>query len=1261
MPFVNRFLLNQNGAITYTGNTLGLSRSNTVGVPGTVDSIGAFTTIDTTQKFGLYPAGTTSNFQQNSSTALLNLPARSSVLYAELIWGGMYINNGVNLSSFLNDPVTLTTPLGSASIAPDPATAFEVLLSNSPPYPPGYAYVRSADVTSIVQTAGAGAYTTSGVVGTIVVPDPTSNHAMWTLAVAYADPSMPLRNLSIRVGAAVILSTSGPVSTVVTGFATPFQGPLDARAAISAQEGDANKNGDQARFGPTAATLTTLSGPNNFANNFFASQINNDAGLLDTSGTFGTRNQINGNPGSNIPAGRQGYDVTNVSLAGTLLNAQTSAVLQLTTSGDGYLVDSIGIQIDITQPILTIVKSASVSDAVVGDSITYTLTVRNTGSVTATNVQVTDGIDETASSFVAGSVTLNGTPLPGADPDTGVTVGSLAPGATAVITFKYKVTAVPFSGTLDDQGRVAYTYQPTPDSPVISTFVPSNIVRIPVYQPILTLVKSGSPSPVPLGGIVTYSLLVENSGNIAANVTIVDPIPAGSTYVPNSVTISGVPAPGENPVTGIAVGPVGPGESAVVTFEVQATSIPPAGTLVNQSTADYTYQPPDGRTLTGETPSNTVVIPVVAPVNPPIVPVEKSADASSAIIGQTVTFTVSVANESIGPIDNAVLTDTIPNGYAFVTGSVVVGGVPNPAANPASGIPLGTLASGATATVTFQLLVLSAPEPPVLTNEASLAFTYFGAPNSSASNPVDLEVLQPVIGLTKRASVTVAAVGDVVSYSVTATNTGNVAAAVTIVDPLNAYSSFVPDTARVDGILVPGADPTTGIAAGTVAPGGTVSVSYDVLLTSSPPDGQFDNQASAAFTFSSPSGATGSGTALSNLVTILETNPQLSVVKSASQTYALVGDRITYTIVVENVSAGPATNVVVTDDTTPGAVFVPGSLAVNGVPSAGNIAAGVSLGTLAPGQQAVLTFVEEVVSLNEPDYDVDDVATATFTSGGTTVASLSNLVVVSVANPSVTAIKRALTPFAFVGDEVLYEVDITITGNYNADIIWSDHLPEGSVFVENSLQLDGVPVPGANTQTRAFVGTVEANSTATVTFKLKVVSFPPGGVLVNQARLDLTFILPNGRIFTQTITTNPVTVPVLALASLVKRASVSTVTVGGSVRFELAVLNPNTQPIENVIVYDALAAGLQFVPGSLTVGGTALPPELTPSRIPIGAVPAGSTVIVAFQVLAAFAPPIPVVVNSASAGYELLLPNGSRLPQVALSNTVQVLIEEEEE
>ncbi len=88
--------------------------------PGTSDAIGAFSTLNTALQVGTYPPGTTLTFSQNSASANLNLPAGSTVLYAELTWGGGYSFGGQNVSGSRNNPITLTTPAGTSSVTPDP-------------------------------------------------------------------------------------------------------------------------------------------------------------------------------------------------------------------------------------------------------------------------------------------------------------------------------------------------------------------------------------------------------------------------------------------------------------------------------------------------------------------------------------------------------------------------------------------------------------------------------------------------------------------------------------------------------------------------------------------------------------------------------------------------------------------------------------------------------------------------------------------------------------------------------------------------------------------------------------------------------------------------------------------------------------------------------------------------------------------------------------------------------------------------------------
>lgn len=86
MAFVKRYSTLKKGGITFIGNTLGLSKLSNSNRAGFQGSIGAFTSLDTSLRVNDFPFGTTLNYLQNGSNAVLNLPTGSTVLYAELVW-----------------------------------------------------------------------------------------------------------------------------------------------------------------------------------------------------------------------------------------------------------------------------------------------------------------------------------------------------------------------------------------------------------------------------------------------------------------------------------------------------------------------------------------------------------------------------------------------------------------------------------------------------------------------------------------------------------------------------------------------------------------------------------------------------------------------------------------------------------------------------------------------------------------------------------------------------------------------------------------------------------------------------------------------------------------------------------------------------------------------------------------------------------------------------------------------------------------------
>ncbi|MUT64657.1 DUF11 domain-containing protein [Paenibacillus sp. NEAU-GSW1] len=717
MPFIVRFSGNDTGAVTFTGNTLGLSRSSTDGVPGTRDYIGAFTTIDTSMQFGSYPAGTTSDYNLNSASAVLRMPAESEVIYAELVWAGTYAVTGGtnNYFAFIDKSVTLTTPAGiTYNIAPDPSTA-QISHRNATDN-----YFRSANVTSQIQTGGAGVYTVGSVVGNIDLGNSTANSCGWTLCVIFRDPDMPFRNLSLNVGIVEIAFGSDPsVTTTLSGFVTPVEGAVHGRMALCAQDGDANKVGDQVLFGPDAANLTLLSGPNNFSNNFFASQINDDSGNLDTSGTFGERNQINGEPGTQIVGGRQSWDITNVDVSASLLNNQTSAEFQLRTTNDGYSVIAVGIFIDINSPRVTVGKEVDADIAELGQVLTYTVVISNTGTVSAETVFLLD-ILPNDTVFLPGSITVDGEPTPG-DPVAGISLGTLAPDDTIIVTYQAIVVSFPEDGLIRNEALVHFEYQSVAGGEINTGEIPSNEVITAITPPVprVEIDKTVNRTTAAPGDTVVYTIRVANTG---------------------LVTVTGIEV--SDPLLGFVetIAVLEPGQTVVITRSFTIPLDAANGSVISNVATVVSVEAPE------ESDSSEVIVvvpPVIPPVVPPPVTVGKSASLNEAAVGETITYTIVIVNRGTVPIIDLRLSDVLQQPLVFVPGSVKVNGRSQPGARPEQ-ILLGTIGPGEEITVSFSARPASLNEGEKVTNQAVASFRVEvnGPVFQVESNPVEVELTE---------------------------------------------------------------------------------------------------------------------------------------------------------------------------------------------------------------------------------------------------------------------------------------------------------------------------------------------------------------------------------------------------------------------------------------------------------------------------------------------------------------------------------------
>lgn len=829
MPILQRYSNIKNGGIAFIGNTLGLSKAPNTNTAGVRGSIGAFVSRDLSLQVNDFPPGTTLDYTKNGSAAQLTLPAGSNVLYAELVWGGLFRSTANNISALLESNVTFQTPLGQNSVSPDAATRQNFNITNSG-VTVGF-YVRSANVTALVKSAMNGEYAAGGVPALIEAIDSRTsetNHAGWTLAVVYENQSLPLRDLTLWAGGTVVSPSEGSTDVSLTGFITPDQLPITGKLFVSAQEGDAVLTGDRMLFGKDIASLSALSGPNNPVGNFFASQINGEDGTLAPGGTFSGRN-ANAAAGTNTSACRQGWDITAVDVSSLLEPGITTAAIRFTTDGDLYVPNCLGLQIDSKGARLQVAKTAAKPFAYVGESVGYTLHIVNTGNLRAETVSVSDFLP-VGGELVPGSVTLNGAPYAGGLP---VEFGPLEAGASADIGFSAVANALPAANPMLDIARADYMFMPFPGYPVNSTSY-SNFAAVYVVEARTDVAKSVDKAFAVAGEELLYTSQVKNGGNLpVSSVFFTDPIPAGTTLVAGSVAVNGAAQPAYDPAAGFALPDLAPGGIAEVTFRVKINQTGETSMIINnQSNVTFDYILPDESVVSGEQNSNIVQTEVLTYAVTKV----KSSDKAALGEGENARQKVVITNNSAALLREVSFKDVMSAEAAYVPGSVSVNGAAQPAYDPFAGFVLADIPAGGSATVEYSILSNNPKTGNAVTNRGALTYTVDDPSRGPViytenTNLVTIPLYAARLTVVKSVDKAYAAAGENLHYTSVITNTGSLNQTnLQFKDVIPAGTSFVAGSVKIGGAAYPAYSPATGFALGDLASGASVAVEFDVTV-----------------------------------------------------------------------------------------------------------------------------------------------------------------------------------------------------------------------------------------------------------------------------------------------------------------------------------------------------------------------------------------------------------------------------------------------
>ena len=963
------------------------------------------------------------------------------------------------------------------------------------------------------------------------------------------------------------------------------------------------------------------------------------------------------NPNDTIQIFFGGQPTAALAVGSTLNNTVTLTDRAGGTSGTASM--SLPVVANVNSSITNLNKTASASLVPPGGTVIYTITGTYTGTSTNGPLQIMDYLfnDNTNQGLLTPDMvpsetvtaTVNGTSRP-------ITAGlSGSPTYNANLS-----TNMLLQGPLNNGDQFTITYTVTmPTTIPVGTGVENWIYislngvakgsltnnRIVIGYPSITLSnvsKTVSPNMAIPGGILTYNISATNTGNGPTNpFTITDTLPPGTTLVPSgyNATIGGgtVSAPtvtqnGQN-ITFTFNAPVPAGSTANLIYRVQVSPDAAVGTtLTNNATVK------GSATDTGHQVSAT------ATVGGPQLTTHKSSFPASVIPGSSITYTLSISNDSSAAPSPSpwTISETLPADFnlnpnsiiASITGNAMsaVTIAPNPSApNYLITVPE-SLQPGQTINIAFNGTVADNAQP----GESFPNTASFGD-GSSFSDPNPPRISTPSFtNLSKSGILNQSSNGQggTIAWTITATNAGpGIAPVTSITDPLSNGQTYVSGsaTATVNGASV-GVTDTGGTATAPVftltsplQPSQTATITFTASLPDSPQTLAPGTIISNAGTISGFPADPGTAIPVAPSITTNAANFNNAVKTSCCGEIA-PGEIVNYTITATNTGNLDSNPFIVTDPlpttTDANGNTVPLVTYQGGAPTAtiNNIATSVTTGgtsqtpifivsqPVKPGQTVTLTF-PCVVSANVPlGTQISNTAfvqssplgSSTATKPATFITQQSNF-----GNTAKTPSATILTPGASLG----YTLTTTNIGNVPTDAFTvSDTLDPNLSFDPNTpiaVSIGGTILP-ASSYTVAQNGQQLILTVTDPNYQLS-----PG----EEAQITYgTIVSPNASINsaianTATFTTDangsnptmtdspPTYVGAPDFTDATKNATVSLIQPGDSFNYWISATNNGNVSSNPFIMTDPIPAGLALTSLTATaaINGKSVPVTVTGS------------------------------------------------------------------
>lgn len=811
---------------------------------------------------------------------------------------------------------------------------------------------------------------------------------------------------------------------------------------------------------------------------------------------------------------------------------------------------------------LAVSKSVSNETPNEGDNIDYTVSVLNHGPSAASGIQITDllpsGVTYVSHSAPSGTSYNQITGLWSA--------GSLALNASKSLTITAKINSGTAQTTITNTATRTAAAQPDPVSANNSASAPLSVTGADV-----ALTKTVSNPTPSSGATVRFTITVRNDGAYAAtNLVVTDLLPAATW---SSIALVSATHGSWNYAAGTGTWSVGtlpyPGNATLIIDATLSAGVASGTTVVNSAFISQMDQkdphPAD------DSASATLV---VGGIDLALSKSVTSPNPATPNVGDTVTFAVTVSNSALASTTatGVEVTDLLPAGLTYLSSSSNPVGLTYAQGNGKWSV--GSLAPGASATLTLNATVSTGTGAQTLTNTAAIsAYNQVDVNLGNHSASAGVSVKATDLRIIKTASNATPANNTDISYFIDVTNVSTTAASsVTIFDLLPGAVLYQSSSATQGSYSTA----TSLWSVGSLAAGATarLTITVRVNLGSNDPKTFFNT---AALQASTPADNNSTNNVSTQVVSVSGTDLGLTKVMAAGYSnYPNSGTATRFLITLTNRGPNTATGIVVKD-------LLPAGLSCDSATvSTGNFTntggkCDWSIASFASGASATMTLISTVSAANGSIITnratINAVDQADPDSANNTG---SQILYVGASDLSISKSVDNATPN--IGNTVKFTVTVTNNGVNNVGGIQvTDLLPNGLNFVSAAPSVGSItsaPAVGSPGNIVWSVGTLSysagppvAKGSATLVVTATIASGTEGTVLTNEARITAAGSLDPDSANNQT--TQSVTVQ-MADVYVNKEANTLTPYVNETVTFTVTAGNNGPFSATNLVIRDLL-------------------------------------------------------------------------------------------